>query len=44
MNLDLELPDGTRISAEQSIRDPLPLRDQTVLWELDPALVRFVED
>jgi ABC-type Fe3+/spermidine/putrescine transport system ATPase subunit len=44
MNLELELPDGTRINAEQSIRDPLPPRDRAALWELDPALLRFVKD
>jgi hypothetical protein len=41
MNLELELPGGAVITAEQSIRDPLPPQGPLLLWEL--AMVRFVE-
>ncbi|MDR2135261.1 MAG: ABC transporter ATP-binding protein [Treponema sp.] len=40
MNLELELPDGTRIGAEQPLRDPLP--PPVGDWELDTALLRPV--
>jgi ABC-type Fe3+/spermidine/putrescine transport system ATPase subunit len=42
-NLELELEDGLRLLAEQPLRAPLPPRDRPVSWELDTALVRFVE-
>jgi ABC-type Fe3+/spermidine/putrescine transport system ATPase subunit len=43
MNLELELPGGAAVAAEQSIRDPLPPRGPQLPWELDMDLVRFVE-
>jgi ABC-type Fe3+/spermidine/putrescine transport system ATPase subunit len=42
MNLELELPDGTRIGAEQSLREELPPGGGEEDWELDPALLRPV--
>jgi ABC-type Fe3+/spermidine/putrescine transport system ATPase subunit len=44
MNLDLELPDGTRIGAEQSLRRSLPPPGGVDEWELDTALLRPVEE
>jgi ABC-type Fe3+/spermidine/putrescine transport system ATPase subunit len=47
VNLELELENGirpgVRISAEQSIRAPLPARETLDTWELDETLIRFVE-
>jgi ABC-type Fe3+/spermidine/putrescine transport system ATPase subunit len=44
MNLELELPDGTRIGAEQSLRAPLPPLGSVDRWELETALLRPVEE
>ncbi|MDR3174236.1 MAG: ABC transporter ATP-binding protein [Treponema sp.] len=43
LNLELELPGGALIAAEQSIRDPLPPQGRMIPWELDLSLVRPVE-
>jgi ABC-type Fe3+/spermidine/putrescine transport system ATPase subunit len=43
MTLELELPDGTNLRAEQPIRAPLPPADSVDTWELDPSLIRPVE-
>jgi putative spermidine/putrescine transport system ATP-binding protein len=42
MNLELELPDGTRIGAEQPLRDPLPSPGSVGRWELNMTLPRPV--
>jgi ABC-type Fe3+/spermidine/putrescine transport system ATPase subunit len=44
VNLELELPGGPSIAAEQSIRDPLPPRGPLLSWELDTTLIRSVEE
>jgi hypothetical protein len=44
LNLELEMPGGTAIAAEQSIRDPLPPRGRMIPWELDLGLVKPVEE
>ncbi|MDR3147410.1 MAG: ABC transporter ATP-binding protein [Treponema sp.] len=44
MNLELELPDGTRIGAEQSLREPLSAPGSVECWELQTALLRPVEE
>jgi ABC-type Fe3+/spermidine/putrescine transport system ATPase subunit len=41
VNLELELENGKRLNAEQSIRAPLPA--EKTRWELDESLIRFVE-
>ncbi|MDR2748089.1 MAG: ABC transporter ATP-binding protein [Treponema sp.] len=43
LNLELELPEGTAVAAEQSIRDPPPPQGKMIPWELDLSLVKAVE-
>ena len=42
LNLELEMPGGTIIAAEQSIRDPPPPQGRMIPWELDLAVCRVL--
>jgi ABC-type Fe3+/spermidine/putrescine transport system ATPase subunit len=43
VNLELELPGGSIIAAEQSIRAPLPPQGKMLPWELDLSLVKVCQ-